>query len=227
MIEANHNTENTPMEKRRINISSKRQITIPAKYYEALGFDKEIECIYSNNMLILTPVKKENSAFAEEILADLIKQGFSGEKLLVEFKKINRQVRPAIEKLIEEADEIASVASANYVDPTDDIFGDNETEAQNASCSLYTIAEKYFKKLKDKQLKQIYKEAINCIRENPQIGDAKIGDLNGIYSLDIRHNRTSYELAYRISQLENGDVVVIIMAGTRENFYTELKRYMK
>lgn len=119
--------EDTQMEKRRINISSKRQITIPAKYYEALGFDKVIDCIYSNNMLILTPVKEENSAFAEEILTDLIKQGYSGEKLLEEFKRINRKVRPAIEKLIEEADKIAESAYADYIDPTDDIFNDEET----------------------------------------------------------------------------------------------------
>ena len=81
------------------------------------------------DMLILLPVKKEDPAFAEEILQDLIQQGFSGEKLLAEFKKVNRKVRPAVEKLIEEADEIAKAASTNYVDPTDDIFGDEETEA--------------------------------------------------------------------------------------------------
>jgi hypothetical protein len=80
-------------------------------------------------MLILLPVKKEDPAFAEEILKDLIQQGFSGEKLLAEFKKVNRKVRPAVEKLIEEADKIAKAASTNYVDPTDDIFGDEETEA--------------------------------------------------------------------------------------------------
>ncbi len=119
--------KDTYMEKRRINISSKRQITIPAKYFEALGLDKELDCICSNDMLILTPVKKEDPAFAEEILADLILQGYSGEKLLSEFKKINRMVRPAIEKLIEEADEIAKKASINYVDPTDDIFSNEET----------------------------------------------------------------------------------------------------
>ncbi len=129
MLAVKINTEDTHMEKRRINISSKRQITIPAKYFEALGLDKEIDCIYSNDMLILTPVKKEDPAFAEEILADLIQQGYSGEKLLAEFKKINRKVRPAIEKLIEEADEIAKIASTNYMDPTDDIFGVEETEA--------------------------------------------------------------------------------------------------
>jgi N-acetylglutamate synthase/N-acetylornithine aminotransferase len=35
------------------------------------------------------------------------------------------------------------------------------------------IAEKYFKKLKDKQLKNTFKKAIVNIRVNPEIGDAK------------------------------------------------------
>ncbi|WP_148411904.1 type II toxin-antitoxin system RelE/ParE family toxin [Murimonas intestini] len=37
---------------------------------------------------------------------------------------------------------------------------------------------------------------------------------------------TSYEIAYRIYE-EDDKVVVVILAGTRENFYEELKRYMK
>jgi bifunctional DNA-binding transcriptional regulator/antitoxin component of YhaV-PrlF toxin-antitoxin module len=126
MLETRREQENTAMEKRRIHISSKRQITIPAKYYEAMGLSKEIDCIYTNDMLILTPVKQEGSSFAEEILSDLIKQGYSGEKLLTEFKRINRKVRPAIEKIIEEADALARAVSDNYVDPTDDIFGAND-----------------------------------------------------------------------------------------------------
>ena len=89
------------------------------------------------------------------------------------------------------------------------------------------IAERYFKKLKDKVLSRKFKETIQDIRNNPNIGDAKTGDLSGIFCLDINHNRTNYELAYRISRLENGDIVVIIMAGTRENFYKELKRHLK
>ncbi len=130
MLKSRVEQEKTPMEKRRIHISSKRQITIPSKYYEALGLSNEVDCIYANNMLILTPVRKDNPAFAEQILSDLVKQGYSGQKLLDEFRRISRQVRPAVEKLIEEADALAKKASTNYMDRTDDIFGiDDETEA--------------------------------------------------------------------------------------------------
>ena len=33
------------MERKIISISSKRQVTIPQKYFELLGFDDEAECI--------------------------------------------------------------------------------------------------------------------------------------------------------------------------------------
>ena len=88
-------------------------------------------------------------------------------------------------------------------------------------------AERYFRKLKDKQLKDKFRQAITHIRENPRIGEAKSGDLRGLYGLDIYHNKTSYELAYRLALLDDGQTVVVVMAGTRENFYKELKRYLK
>ncbi len=126
MIDISRELERHSMEKRRIRISSKRQITIPAKYFDALGLSKEVDCIYANDMLILTPVKAEESVFSEEILSDLIEKGYTGEKLLAEFKRVNRKVRPAVEKLIEEADALAREASTDYVDRTDDIFGDSD-----------------------------------------------------------------------------------------------------
>lgn len=116
------------IEKRRIHVSSKRQITIPAKYYEALGSVKEMECIYSNDMMILKPVQYNETGFSEEILADLIAQGYSGERLLIEFKRINRQIRPAVEALIKEADELAKSATEDQTDLTDEIFGITESE---------------------------------------------------------------------------------------------------
>ena len=87
-------------------------------------------------------------------------------------------------------------------------------------------AAKYIKKIKDKALKARYKEAIDKIREDHTVGQEKLGDLSGIYSYDIYYNKTNYELAYRVEYVED-KVIVIIMAGTRENFYEQLKRYMK
>ena len=86
---------------------------------------------------------------------------------------------------------------------------------------------RYFKKLKDNTLKNRFKESILNIRNNPYSGEAKNGDLKGLYCIDIFHNGINYELAYRISKLDNGDFIIIIMAGTRENFYKDLKRYLK
>jgi mRNA interferase RelE/StbE len=88
-------------------------------------------------------------------------------------------------------------------------------------------AEKYFKKLKDKNLKEKYRIAIYTIRENPNIGGVKTGDLAGILGYDIYYQKTNYEIAYRVAENEQGELVVIIMAGTRENFWEAVKRYMK
>jgi len=87
-------------------------------------------------------------------------------------------------------------------------------------------AKKYFKKLKEKQLKVAYREALVKISADPyNAGERKLGDLSGIYCRDVYYNKINYEIAYRIYE-ENGKLVVIILAGTRENFYQELKRYM-
>ena len=72
----------------------------------------------------------------------------------------------------------------------------------------------------------LYREAIDKIREDHTVGTAKVGDLSGIYGYDIFYNKTNYELAYRVEYVED-KIIVVILAGTRENFYEELKRYIK
>lgn len=86
-------------------------------------------------------------------------------------------------------------------------------------------AAKFIKKLKDKQLKGLYQQAVDKIREDHTIGEAKMGDLSGVYGYDIYYNKTNYELAYRV-EYEEDKIIVVIMAGTRENFYEALKRYL-
>lgn len=87
-------------------------------------------------------------------------------------------------------------------------------------------AERYLKKLKDKHLLSAFKAAIDKLKSNPYIGTQKLGDLRGIYGYDVIYNSINYELAYRIYDV-NKLLVVIILAGTRENFYEDLKRLIK
>lgn len=87
-------------------------------------------------------------------------------------------------------------------------------------------AAKFIKKIKDKKLKTLYQEAVDKICENHLVGEAKTGDLSGVYGYDIYYNKTNYELAYTVEYTEE-KIIVVIMAGTRENFYDELKHHMK
>lgn len=86
-------------------------------------------------------------------------------------------------------------------------------------------ARNYIKKIKDKKLKKLFKDAVEAIQSDYTIGELKKGDLAGIYSYDIFYDRTNYELSYTTEEVD-GKIIVVIMAGTRENFYTELKKYI-
>lgn len=116
-----------PMEIKKISISAKRQITIPQKFFAMLGFDAEAECMVRGNELVIRPAKTNaGGEFAEQILTDLIAQGYSGNELLEHFKKAQRQVRPAVEAMIAEAESVA-VSEAEYVS-YEDVFGGGEIE---------------------------------------------------------------------------------------------------
>lgn len=115
------------METKKVSISAKRQITIPQKFYTMLGFDKEAECMVRGNELVIRPAKTNTGGeFAEQILADLIEQGYSGNELLTHFKQAQGQVRPAVEKMVGEAKRAA--ASKSEYDSYDDVFGEEEKE---------------------------------------------------------------------------------------------------
>jgi bifunctional DNA-binding transcriptional regulator/antitoxin component of YhaV-PrlF toxin-antitoxin module len=89
--------------KKRIAVSQKRQITIPLEYYCALGIEQEVECFLEDNTIVIRPVFDGHGEFDEEILADLIRQGFAGDELLKRFKEMRRNVRPAVEEILQEA----------------------------------------------------------------------------------------------------------------------------
>jgi mRNA interferase RelE/StbE len=85
---------------------------------------------------------------------------------------------------------------------------------------------RHFKKIKEKQLKKAYKEAIKQISIYPYLGQPKRGDLSGIYGYDMKYQGTNYEIVYTLNEV-NGKKIIVLLAGTRENFYKQLKGYIK
>ena len=115
----------TKMNRKILSISSKRQITIPQKFYQTLGFGDEAECVMQGDELIIRPVKTvAGGEFAEQILAELISEGLSGEELLSKFKEKQAQVRPAVESMLSDAEEVAE-GKAEF-ETYDDVFGTEE-----------------------------------------------------------------------------------------------------
>ena len=112
-------------EQKRVSITSKRQLTIPQKYYTELGFGKEAICIKGDGYLVLRPSSPDYSGeFSVQILADLIADGLSGTELLDAFKVRQAEIRPAVKALLEEAHEAAQGKGSYYT--YEDIFGSEE-----------------------------------------------------------------------------------------------------
>jgi len=87
-------------------------------------------------------------------------------------------------------------------------------------------AARFIKKLKEIPLKDLFRKTVDEILIDPYVGESKSGDLSGIFCCDIYYNKTNYELAYTIVESPT-ETIVIVLACTRENFFEELKRYMK
>jgi len=82
--------------------------------------------------------------------------------------------------------------------------------------------EKKTKRLTKKQ-KNILDKQIRKILDTPIIGQEKKGDLRGIYVHKFKIETTQYLLSYRFV----GDALELIMIGPHENYYRDLKIYLK
>lgn len=120
------NGELNSMEAKRVKIY-KRQINIPKAFYDKLRLGEEAECIFDENKgeIIIRPYIKEDY-FSEYILADLISKGLSGRALQDEFVKMKNKVRPAVERVIVEADKVAAQLKDSGDDEMREIFADME-----------------------------------------------------------------------------------------------------
>ena len=88
-------------------------------------------------------------------------------------------------------------------------------------------AERSFKKIVEKPLQKAFYESIIKIRIDSYIGELKTGDLAGYYCYDVYYGKTNYEIAYIIEENDSGELVVVILAGTRENFLCGIEKTCK
>jgi len=111
--------------KKNVRISSKRQITIPQRFFTQLGFKDEAECILRDDELIIRPIHTTSAGdFDEELLADLISQGLKGQELLAAFKEQRKQIRPAVSRMIAEAKQ-AAYGKGEY-ESAEDVFDEEK-----------------------------------------------------------------------------------------------------
>jgi mRNA interferase RelE/StbE len=76
-----------------------------------------------------------------------------------------------------------------------------------------------YKKLHDNQ-KDAVDQAVAEVVRNPDIGDAKKGDLAGIYVYKFDCVNQQFLLAYEFDPATR----TLLLVGTHENFYRNLKR---
>jgi mRNA interferase RelE/StbE len=63
--------------------------------------------------------------------------------------------------------------------------------------------------------------ALKLIAKDPIIGEAKVGDLLGVYVYKFKLSQQQCQLAYRIVDQES---IKLLTFGPHENFYRDLKR---
>jgi hypothetical protein len=71
--------------------------------------------------------------------------------------------------------------------------------------------------------KIVLDEQIKLIIENPTIGTEKKGDLSEVYVHKFKIKTIQYLLAYRY----NEKLLELIMIGPHQNYYRDLKKYIK
>jgi mRNA interferase RelE/StbE len=74
-----------------------------------------------------------------------------------------------------------------------------------------------------KQEKTVLDQQIRRIAEDPAVGEEKKGDLKGVFIHKFKLKTIQYLLAYR----KVGKDLELIMIGPHENYYRDLKQYLK
>ena len=88
---------------------------------------------------------------------------------------------------------------------------------------LYKSAFRKFVKKQTRPIQLAIEDEIEKIVRNPAVGETKTGDLQGFQVHKFKFQRQTLLIAYRSTESD----ILFYLIGTHENFYRELKRYLK
>lgn len=88
---------------------------------------------------------------------------------------------------------------------------------------FYKPAFRNFVKKQIRPFQLAIEDEIDRIKNNPAAGEVKKGDLAGFRVHKFKFHHQQYLLAYEI----HANDIVVYMIGTHENFYRDLKQYIK
>ena len=87
-----------------------------------------------------------------------------------------------------------------------------------------------FVKKAHKPLQLVIEDEVLNVCETPELGEAKVGDLNGIRVHKFRFARQEYLMAYRPPRPDTPVAFLVIdfyQVDGHENFYDDLKKYLR
>jgi len=80
-----------------------------------------------------------------------------------------------------------------------------------------------FVKKQTRPFQLVIEDEVEKVIINPEIGESKKGDLKGFRVHKFSFKKNQFLIAYR----PEGSDIVFFMIGPHENFYRELKRYLR
>lgn len=91
--------------KKRVKVSSNRQLAIPVEYYRNLDEPDEFDVYQDRDRLILVPVRLEDrfKEFTREMKEHLKRSGLTGEELVTELERKRELLNSQLAQIISEA----------------------------------------------------------------------------------------------------------------------------
>lgn len=108
--------------KRRVRISSQRQLTIPKEFFEAMNLTEEAMIEFTGKEMIIRPAEQEVVDFSTDILKDLVDKGLSGDELIQEFTRVKASIPQALDQMVQEGlkQPIVAESLGEYLDSLDE-----------------------------------------------------------------------------------------------------------